>query len=638
MLVDDHPFDVSLQQTYLEKVMRSCSPPEAISAFRLSSQFVDFDDSTWVKWLNAAKDSGPGDLAEAIMMSTKLHPSPAVLAACVDLVPVVVSHDWNSWSIFKPRPSARQSALRYVEHAIDKVSLWPESLPLWQSARKALELLGEPPQVVQKLWVRELQAVPMAPDTRALLLNELRTFEASHSLKESPVDSTRAEHLFSLWKELEHQVSEYPSMWAEMIEKRKGKDPEEYISSLHARSVLSCPKDPRLWEMYLDHISAKPNSENLVVEILERAVRNCPLEGSFWVSFAKLSNKTGSADFLKIIALGTSALRDSHDVSIRNSDSLSELLMMDCQKKLFEGEIADFRESFSNTVAVLSEISSLHAVSALVAWLHAESYSPKLMNDENQMVGILMSEFLAGVDFEDKRRACTPLLWIELAHIFQRNQDLSNPDSIPLCRMVYEKAIENLDSGKLKQVVLQDWILFERTFGSIQDVARLQDLMPKQFVLETRPVVAQPAVVRPSDTQQPEKKRIKLEPVAPPKRPHAEVVFVNNLAFSVDEYRIGKFFQDEGIGAPKRVVVVRDNHGKSKGFSYVEFDTSDQADEAMKLSGKDLEGRKIVVSPSNRPVTDKRPVVEPPKTFEEEKDKTNDYFRNLVLQKQKFHK
>jgi RNA recognition motif-containing protein len=87
-----------------------------------------------------------------------------------------------------------------------------------------------------------------------------------------------------------------------------------------------------------------------------------------------------------------------------------------------------------------------------------------------------------------------------------------------------------------------------------------------------------------------------------------------------------------------KVLVVRDNKGKSKGFGYVEFESSDAADKAIALSGQVLEGRSVIISPSTRGITHKRPVVEPPKTFEREKDKTNDYFRNLILQKQKVHK
>ena len=182
---------------------------------------------------------------------------------------------------------------------------------------------------------------------------------------------------------------------------------------------------------------------------------------------------------------------------------------------------------------------------------------------------------------------------------------------------------------KLKQIVIQDWILFEGTFGSVEDVSTLRDQLRKP----TPPAPKKPE--RPSDRAQPEKKRVRKE--EPKKqRPNAEVVFVTNLSFGVDEFRLTKFFDtDHSVGTPKKVVIVRDHLGKSKGFGYAEFVTPAQADEAIALSGTDLDGRHLAITPSNRPITDKRPVVEPPITFESEKEKTNDYFRNLVLSRQK---
>jgi hypothetical protein len=649
-LVNDHPFDGNLQKLYLETIIKQGDLSDSVAAYRLSFQFVDFDDETWVQWINAAKQLGASDLAEAIMSATRTHPSPAVLGTCLHNLVHLVNAEWNSWTIFKARPQARLSAIRYIEHVIDKSSLWPDSHSVWAASRSVLQQLGESPQSVQKLWARELQAVPMSEELRSHLLNELRSFESDNSLKEAPIDVERSKALFLEWEGLETQVAEYPSMWMDMIQQRAQSDPDEYVSSLHARSVVACPKDPQVWNMYISHVSRKPYSDSLVMEILERAVRNCPFEGSFWVALAMMAIKTGSTDFERILTLGSVALRDLDETAFKHTDSLAELMMMDCQHKLLTADVAEIRECFSASVAVLSEISAPHATSAIISWIHAETFYPKLATEES-MGGFLISEFLTNVDFEDKRRACTPLQWIQLAHIFQRSQDLSVPESVPLCRMVYEKAMENLDTLKSKQIVLQDWEIFERTFGSMEDVIKLKDMIPKPIVESKAPTGKgasekkeagkksdRDRVKRPSDREQPEKKKPKREEIQPPKRAHAEVVFVNNLSFSVDEYRLGKFFQEENIGAPKKLVIVRDHTGKSKGFSYVEFETAEQAAEAIKLSGKSLEGRNIVVSPSNRPVTDKKPVVEPPKTFETEKDKTNDYFRNLVLLKQKIHK
>jgi len=71
-------------------------------------------------------------------------------------------------------------------------------------------------------------------------------------------------------------------------------------------------------------------------------------------------------------------------------------------------------------------------------------------------------------------------------------------------------------------------------------------------------------------------------------------VFVGNLSFKADENALQEFFY--GCGDIKNTRIIRDYEtGKHKGYGYVEFSDSAAVQEAIKLSGQDLEGRTIKV-------------------------------------------
>ena len=108
----------------------------------------------------------------------------------------------------------------------------------------------------------------------------------------------------------------------------------------------------------------------------------------------------------------------------------------------------------------------------------------------------------------------------------------------------------------------------------------------------------------------------------------------------MDEPRLYQFFQEElHLGKPSRILIVKNSLGRSRGFGYVEFDTPELAERAIEKSGTVLEGRAISITASNRGITMKRdrprPTLLEETPAEDMKAKTNDYFRNLIAQKQK---
>lgn len=84
-------------------------------------------------------------------------------------------------------------------------------------------------------------------------------------------------------------------------------------------------------------------------------------------------------------------------------------------------------------------------------------------------------------------------------------------------------------------------------------------------------------------------------------------VFVNNLSFSTSEADVRSRF--EQYGEIVEVTIVRNNHGKSRGFGYVEFSTEEAAEAALVENGKMLDNRKMEVKksvPQNERKTEKQ--------------------------------
>ena len=84
-------------------------------------------------------------------------------------------------------------------------------------------------------------------------------------------------------------------------------------------------------------------------------------------------------------------------------------------------------------------------------------------------------------------------------------------------------------------------------------------------------------------------------------------VFVNNLSFAAAEADVQERFQQ--YGEIVEVTIVRNNHGKSRGFGYVEFATEEAAESALVENGKVLKNRKMEVKksvPQNERKTEKQ--------------------------------
>lgn len=98
------------------------------------------------------------------------------------------------------------------------------------------------------------------------------------------------------------------------------------------------------------------------------------------------------------------------------------------------------------------------------------------------------------------------------------------------------------------------------------------------------------------DEERPQVKKVKLDPAAQ----ETKSIFVGRLSWSVDNDRLAQEFAHCGEVVSATVQTDR-NTGKSRGFGYVHFSTTEAVEKALQMSGQEIDGRAINVDRSTPP-------------------------------------
>jgi cold-inducible RNA-binding protein len=72
-------------------------------------------------------------------------------------------------------------------------------------------------------------------------------------------------------------------------------------------------------------------------------------------------------------------------------------------------------------------------------------------------------------------------------------------------------------------------------------------------------------------------------------------IYVGNLPFSANEQELGDMFSQYGQITECKLITDRYS-GRSKGFAFITFNSSDEANAALVMNGNDMDGRNIRVN------------------------------------------
>ena len=75
-------------------------------------------------------------------------------------------------------------------------------------------------------------------------------------------------------------------------------------------------------------------------------------------------------------------------------------------------------------------------------------------------------------------------------------------------------------------------------------------------------------------------------------------VYVGNLSYSLKDYQLKTIFEDFGDISSVRIIKHPQSR-RSKGFGFVTFDSVKSVKKALKMHGKELNGRSLVVRVAN---------------------------------------
>ncbi|MCF6768354.1 RNA-binding protein [Thiotrichales bacterium 19S11-10] len=72
-------------------------------------------------------------------------------------------------------------------------------------------------------------------------------------------------------------------------------------------------------------------------------------------------------------------------------------------------------------------------------------------------------------------------------------------------------------------------------------------------------------------------------------------LFIGNLSYNANENDLREFFHQYGCVIDAKVIIDRET-GRSKGFGFVTFSSSDESQMALKANGFELNNRKLIVN------------------------------------------
>ncbi|KRT84535.1 RNA binding protein, partial [Oryctes borbonicus] len=367
------------------------------------------------------------------------------------------------------------------------------------------------------------------------------------------------------------------------------KDPSLKIV-LYERAVSALCLNALLWENYCYYTLALGE---LAIKVSERALRNCPWSVAIWTARLRILEKLQKAK---------QDLTECFEEAIK---SVSQLETLDLWLTYME-----YIKRTSNDMVLLDKL-CLQAKQQLqpdqkskmlrfLARIHAR-------NEDMTASRKLWSEIMANA--ANKSSAYT---WIEYLEMEKRVGESKH------IRQLYQRAISNCKDWQ--HYFVDEWIMYEREVGSIEDVLKCIKKCKEMVKYNVEDVASQSNDSKRKFSDNDEKhnhtKRHKTNNPSPQKESnqtdrsldenrkrsvkiknaptnvdHEKTVFLSNFISKITESVLKEMFPNA-----KEITIPSDRKGNSRCYAYVEFETVDEAREALKKDRLPINGRPLYVS------------------------------------------
>lgn len=363
---------------------------------------------------------------------------------------------------------------------------------------------------------------------------------------------------------------------------------------LYERAVGKLCLNALLWENYC-YYTLKLG--NLALKVSERALRNCPWHAGLWMARLRI---------LEIFEKPKEDVTSCFEEAVK---SVSSLEMLNLWLAYME-----YIKRTSNDMELIDKL-CLQAQEQL----QADDLNSKIL------------KFQARMHAKNGNMSVTRRLWLEImsnlsnktsAYAWIEYLELEKRFGESKCvKQLYQRAITNCKDWQ--HYFADEWMMYEREIGTIDDVLKCYQRCKEIVKYNTE----NSSTVEYSDTKRKyddedgkynQSKRYKTShlyrandnsfnehknkgdrigkwPVKIQNPPvdidHERTVFLSNFVPKINEKDLREFFPNA-----KEIIIPTDRKGKSRCYAYVQFESTDDAAEALKKDRLPIDGRPLFVS------------------------------------------
>ncbi|XP_065087197.1 squamous cell carcinoma antigen recognized by T-cells 3 [Ochlerotatus camptorhynchus] len=435
-----------------------------------------------------------------------------------------------------------------------------------------------------------------------------------------------------------HCHQERADLYREYIRECRSQLGDDELQVLYERLVADCCLDPTVWCDYLKHLDKYPPDEDedspspvfsqTAVDLVNRALRNCPWSAELYVEKLRIYDreKRGKEDILKIMEEVATVEFQAPEPAVKVW--LEYLTYLRRQANYEDEKERDILRS--NFELAWNQLGR--------TWGELADPECKILQFWGRLEYGSLGDPLKGRELwqnvMDSSDNCTRVgLWIEYAELESRR-------GLDPVRKVYRKAIGAVGLND-PETLAAAWMRFERCNGSLDQLTSCQEhcmamiqayyksLGQQRFPKGRRSDPNKESdqgesskkknLKRPHDKQQssdeePFKKpsnipigtkkpdssledttkRIRLdEPKPVDTASDSKRLFFSNLSFDATEDQIKATFPELQF---KSIELVHGSSGKSRGFGYAEFENEQDVQKALSFDRRPLDGRPVFIS------------------------------------------